>query len=441
MPKNFLISLCILLLFCSRSNAQDTTIDIHGWTFHLQQTVIGQIHPDFRSQYEGVNSLLAHEKDRYSVTSTVFIGRHLWKGGDIYIDPELSGGQGLSGSVGVAGALNGETYRIANASPELAIPFARIYLRQNFELGGERIIQDDGQNQINETTSANRIVVTLGKYSLTDMFDNNSVAHDPRSQFFNWSIWEAGAWDYAADTKGYTVGGTIEYISPVFSIRAATDMVPQVANQLILDPNITKAHSETFELEIPHNIFPNPGTIRFLVYHTFAHMGNYRQAIAQANDTTAPDITATRAYGRTKYGFDLNIEQQFSKTLAGFMRASWDDGKNETWAFTEIDRSICAGFSLDGIFRKPGEDIFRAAAVVNGISDDHRAYLAAGGYGFIIGDGKLNYALECIAELQYLTHITNYFALSVDYQLVVNPAYNVDRGPVNVFGVRGHVEF
>jgi len=440
MPNKYFITVCILLLLCSRLKAQDSTIDTSDWSFHFQQTVIGQIHPDFHSPYQGANSLQGHEKDRYSVTSTVFLGRHLWYGGAIYIDPELAGGQGLSGSSGVAGALNGETYRIGNPSPELAIPFARIYLKQNIELGGERVIVEDAQNQIDETTSAKRIVITAGKYSLTDMFDNNSVSHDPRSQFFNWSLMSAGAWDYPADTKGYTIGGTIEYISPVFSIRAATDMVAQVANQLIFDPNFSKAHSETLELEIPHTILPNPGTIRFLMFHTFAHMGNYRQAIAEANDTTAPDITSTRAYGRAKYGFDLNLDQQFSKTLSGFMRASWNDGKNETWMFTEIDQSISAGFSLDGIFKKPGEDNFRAAVVVNGISNDHRDYLAAGGYGFILGDGKLKYALECIAELQYMTKITNYFTLSVDYQLVLNPGYNADRGPVNVFGLRGHVE-
>jgi high affinity Mn2+ porin len=441
MVKKIFISLCILFFLCTRSNAQDNAVDTSDWSFHIQQTVIGQIHPDFHSPYSGGNSLQAHEKDRYSVTSTVFIGRHLWQGGDIYIDPELAGGQGLSGSSGVAGALNGETYRIGNPSPELAIPFARIFLRQNIALGNEKNIQEDGQNFIDEQIPKRRITITLGKYSLTDMFDNNSVSHDPRSQFFNWSLMSAGAWDYPADTKGYTIGGTIEYISPEFSVRAATDMVAKVANQLIFDPNFSQAHSETVELEIPHNILPNPGTIRILVFHTLAHMGNYRQAIAEANDTTAPDITATRAYGRSKYGFDLNLDQQFGKTLSGFMRASWNDGKNETWMFTEIDQSVSAGISLDGFFRKPGEDIFRGALVANGISNDHRDYLAKGGYGFILGDGKLNYATEFIVELQYLTHINNYFTLSVDYQFVANPGYNADRGPVNVFGLRGHVEF
>jgi high affinity Mn2+ porin len=440
MRLKFLIFIC-LAGFCTPAYAQDTTADTSHWSFHFQQTVIGQIHPDFHSPYEGGNSLQAHEKDRYSVTSTIFIGRHLWRGGDIYIDPELAGGQGLSGSSGVAGALNGETYRIGNPSPELALPFARIFLRQNISLGKEREIQEDGQNLIDEVIPKNRITITIGKYSLTDMFDNNSVSHDPRSQFFNWSLMSAGAWDYPADTKGYTIGGTIEYITPEFSIRAATDMVAQVANQLTFDPNFSKAHSETLELEIPHSILPNPGTIRILLFHTLAHMGNYAQAIAEADSGHAPDITATRAYGRSKYGFDLNLDQQFSKSVSGFMRASWNDGKNETWMFTEIDQSLSVGFSLDGFIRRSGEDIFRFAIVANGISNEHRAYLAAGGYGFILGEGKLNYATECIAELQYLTHINNYFTLSVDYQFVANPGYNADRGPVNVFGLRGHVEF
>lgn len=436
MSKKLFFSFCIVISLRSVSYAQDTTSCSSDWSFHFQQTVIGQYHFDFHSPYAGVNSLAAVEGAAYSVTSTIFVGRKLWQGGELYFNPELAGGSGLSGAIGVAGALNGETYRIGDPAPSLAI--ARLYLQQNIALSDEQVMMPDIPNQISEMQPARRITITIGKYSLADQFDVNSVSHDPRSQFFNWSLMSAGAWDYPADTKGYTIGATIEYITPEFTVRAATDMVAKVANELIFDQNLGKAHSETLEIELPHHLLSYDGTIRLLAFHTLAHMGNYLQAIAQAIDI--PDITTTRAYGRSKYGFELNIEQQLGKTVSGFLRASWNDGKNETWMFTEIDHSFSAGFTLDGLFRKPADDVIRAAFVINGISDDHLKYLKAGGSGFILGDGKLNYALEMIFEAQYLTKITSYFSLSADYQFVENPGYNKDRGPVHVIALRGHVE-
>ena len=434
--KKKFIAFCILFLLRTSGQAQDTSAHISDWSFHFQATTIDQVHPDFNSPYQGSNSLQAHENDKISVTSTVYIGWRMWNGGELYINPEIAGGAGLSGASGVAGALNGETYRIGSTAPELAIPFARIYVQENIPLTDEMTSIPETANQIGEIQLVKRITITLGKYSITDQFDANSVSHDPRSQFLNWSLMSAGAWDYPADTKGYTIGGTVEYITPHFTIRAATDMVAKVANQLIFDENFLKANSETFEIEIPHSILPNPGIIRILGFYTMAHMGNYRQAPKDS----IPDITSTRAYGRSKYGFELNIEQQLGKNSSFFSRTSWNDGKNETWMFTEIDQSFSAGVAYDGPFRKPGDDIIRGAFVINGISDDHRRYLEAGGSGFILGDGKLNYGLEFIFEAQYATHITSYFTLSADYQFVMNPGYNKDRGPVHVIGLRGHVE-
>ena len=440
MLNKILLLFCALIVLREKSFAQDTSAHTSDWSFHFQATTIDQVHPDFHSPYEGGNSLKAHENDKISITSTIYVGWRLWKGGELYIDPEIAGGAGLSGASGVAGALNGETYRIGSTAPELAIPFARIYLQENIPLTDEMVAIPETPNQMGELQPAKRITITLGKYSVTDQFDANSVSHDPRSQFFNWSLMSAGAWDYPADTKGYTIGVTVEYITPTFSMRVASDMVAKVANELLFDPNFSKANSETFELEIPHSILPNPGTIRVLGFYTTAHMGNYRLALDQAPKDSIPDIISTREYGRSKYGFELNIDQHLTKDFSGFLRVSWNDGKNETWMFTEIDRSFALGCALDGPFRKPGDDIIRGAIVINGISDDHHNYLKAGGKGFILGDGKLNYALEMIFEAQYLTHITNYFALSADYQFVMNPGYNKDRGPVHVFGLRGHVE-
>jgi len=434
-----LLAMTLVMVLSASGYAQDTTSHPSDWSFHFQATTIDQVHPDFHSLYQGSNSLQAHENDKISVTSTVFVGWRMWNGGELYVNPEIAGGAGLSGASGVAGALNGETYRIGSTAPELTVPFARIYLQENIALGNEMVSMPETLNQMPELQPAKRLTITIGKYSITDQFDANSISHDPRSQFINWSLMSAGAWDYPADTKGYTIGGTIEYITPDLSIRFASDMVAKVANGLIFDANFGKANSETFEVEIPHSILPNPGTIRVLGFYTIAHMGNYAQAIAQ-DSGHAPDITATRTYGRSKCGFELNIDQQLGKNISAFSRTSWNDGKNETWMFTEIDRSFSAGIAYDGPFRKTGDDIIRGAIVVNGISDDHRKYLEAGGSGFILGDGKLNYGLEFIFEAQYATHITTYFTLSADYQFVDNPGYNKDRGPAHVIALRGHVE-
>lgn len=436
MLRKIIIFFVFIIIKCSSASGQDTLLHTSDWGFHFQQTVIGQYHFDFNSPYSGFNSLAGSEKAAYSVTSTVFLGRKLWHGGEIYFNPELAGGSGLSGSVGVAGALNGETYRIGDPAPSLAI--ARLYVQENIALSDEEVMLQDIPNQIGEMQPAKRITFTIGKYSLADQFDVNSVSHDPRSQFFNWALMSAGAWDYPADTKGYTIGATVEYITPQLTIRAATDMVAKVANQLVFDQNFSKAHSETFEVEIPHHLLTYDGTVRILAFHTLAHMGNYLEALAQKVDT--PDISLTRVYGRSKYGFELNIDQHLSKDISGFFRASWNDGKNETWMFTEIDQSICLGIAQSGAFRNNEDDILRAGVVIDGVSNDHRKYLEAGGSGFILGDGKLNYALEEILEVQYATHLTSYFTLSADYQFVMNPGYNHDRGPVHVIGLRAHVE-
>ncbi|HYM19990.1 MAG TPA: carbohydrate porin, partial [Candidatus Kapabacteria bacterium] len=338
-----IVNFSILIVMCvfGRAFAQETTHS-DSWNLHFQQTVVGQYHFDFHSPYSGINSLQAHEGDAYSVTSTLFLGAKLWQGGEIYFDPELAGGSGLSGAVGVAGALNGETYRIGTPAPSLAI--ARLYLQENIALSDSLVQMQDVQNQIGEFQPARRITITAGKYAVSDQFDANSFSHDPRSQFLNWSLMSAGAWDYPADTKGYTIGITVEYITPEYSLRAASDAVVTEANLMEFDTHLSGAHSETVEFELPHHMIGESGILRLLAFHTMAHMGNYLQAINKAySSNTIPDITTTRAYGRSKYGFELNLEEQLSNRLGTFARASWNDGKNETWMFTEIDHSVCAG--------------------------------------------------------------------------------------------------
>jgi high affinity Mn2+ porin len=286
---------------------------------------------------------------------------------------------------------------------------------------------------------AKRLVITLGKFSITDIFDANAYSHDPRTQFMNWSLMSSGAWDYPADVKGYTWGGVAEVFMPKWSLKAGLTMVPSYANGPDFDRNIAKANSLSLEYDRNYLFFKKPGIMRIIGFYTNAHMGNYQLA---TNDTIYhKDITLTRAYGRTKWGFVINFEQKIDEQFGLFLRASYNDGKNETWAFTEIDFSSSAGILMKGTRWKRSDDRFGLAYVRNSISNDHEKYLASGGYGFIIGDGHLNYDDENIIEAFYSFKWGNYLFISPDYQLVLNPAYNKDRGPIHLFALRAHVEF
>lgn len=409
-----------------------------AWSIHFQQTTIAQADLPFHSPYQGTNSLVSGDSIHYSVTATLFLGARLWNGGAVYFDPELSGGTGLSGTSGVAGFPNGETYRIGSAAP--AVEISRFFLRQHIAIGNsaDTARWEDGVNQIAGAVPVHRISVTAGKFSIVDIFDDNQFSHDARTQFMNWALMSAGSWDFPADTRGYTWGIVVEYVRPDWSLRASTVMVPEVANGLAMDPHVTKAHSETFELEIPYRFSGESGTARLEYFHTLAHMGNYRQAIDDSSYHL--DVRRTRAYGRTKNGITLNIEQHLERSLGAFVRAGWSDGRNETWAFTEIDQSLSGGVLLESPFGDRPQDAAGAGVTVNGLSADHREYLARGGYGFIIGDGRLNYAAEIVSETFLRIQIKSFLAVTGDYQLVFNPAYNRDRGPVHVFGLRVHIE-
>ena len=417
-----------------------------GWSLHFQQTVIDQWHNNLTTPYTGSYSLQDREKAKLSLTTTLFIGRRLWKGAAIYFNPEVAGGSGLSSARGVAGFVNGETFRIGDPAPNLYL--ARLYLRQVFALGTATEAVADDFNQLADNQPTRYLAVNVGKFSIADYFDQNSYSHDPRTQFFNWSLMSAGAWDYPANTRGYTAGVVLEYVSPTWAVRAATTAVPTTANGPVLDTHYGTAHAETVELSHAHRLHGRPGVVRLLGFRNVAAMGDYRAAVAsgtlQRHDSTDESAVARfRQVGRSKTGLSLNVEQEISAAVGVFARLSYNDGKYETWAFTEIDRSLSLGVVSTGRrWQRPG-DRLGVAAVANGLSAAHRAYLAAGGYGFIIGDGALNYAPEYIAELYYSVDLLRYHAsITPDFQLVINPAYNRDRsGPVAVAGLRLHVEF
>jgi len=440
-------SILIILFFISSFQLVSAQTDSNNsvWTDHFQLTVINQIHSGFKAAYSGMNSLAdTVEPSATSVTTTLFLGRKLWKGSAIYFNPELSGGRGLSSAVGVAGALNGETYRIGDPAPDISV--ARAYFQQYIPLGNTDYENtDDDVNQVSGKIPVNRITISAGKFSMSDFYDKNTYSHDPRTQFLNWSLMSNGAWDYPANTKGYTTGINVELTKPGWAVRLSSVAVPKIANHPEMEYVFGKAHSETIEFEKKIHINRRSGTIRLLGSYTASRAPSYQSGLValKTGDTTLLNVISgnaeSKTYGGEKTGIGINMEQEITDNLGAFARAGWNDGKYATWAFTEIDQTAQLGLSLKGTKWKRKDDVAGIACVVNGISSEHRAFLKAGGYGFIIGDGNLNYGHEAILETYYNAKISQIFWLSFDYQFVNNPGYNKDRGPVHVFALRGHI--
>ena len=406
------------------------------WTFHAQSTYIPQGYGRFSARYTGPLSLVPVHQEEDSKTATLFLGVRAWKGGDLYANPEASGGAGVSSASGMAGFPNGEITRVGTR--EVKEYWARIFLRQTFNLDGDVEQVEDDLNQIAGTRNAHRFTITLGKFSVLDVFDINPYAGDPRSEFMNWALMANGAWDYPADTRGYTAGVAVDYRFGVWSVRAGSFLMPEVANGPILDKRIRKARGEVLELENRYSINGREGAVRILSFVNHAAMGRYRQALDL--QPAFPDVTATRQPGRVKYGFGLNMTQSITGSVGAFMRLGWNDGHTETFAFTEIDRTANVGLSVKGTRWHRPDDNFGIAGLVNGLSRDHRDYLAAGGLGFIIGDGQLNYKTENVIESYYRLNFYKACAVTGDFQRVWHPAYNGDRGPVSIYAVRFHVQ-
>jgi high affinity Mn2+ porin len=405
------------------------------WTFHAQTTFIEQMHPGFDAPYSGMNSLDPNEEWKHTVSFTLFLGHTLWRGAALYYDPEVTQGEGLSDTLGIAGFPNGEGSRASSANPQYDT--ARLFIRQVVNLGGKASNVDDDENQVAQPQDENRLIFTLGKLSATDVFDDNSYSHDARTQFLNWALVDDGAWDYPADAKGYTGGFTAEWALTGRTLRYGIFMEPQVANELPLDDRIDKAYGQAFEWEERYSSGAHSGALRALVFWNRAHMGSYQAAL---DGPFPPDVTLSRQY-RSKTGAGLDWEQEVSDGVGLFARAGFNDGHTETWAYTEIDRTVSAGVSVSGKRWGRADDTLGVAGVANGLSALHREYLAAGGYGFIVGDGRLSYEPEEILETYYNWRPVKWLMVALDHQFVQNPGYNSDRGPVNVFAVRIHAEY
>jgi high affinity Mn2+ porin len=417
---------------------------LEKWSYHFQFTGIAQGHAAFPAPYSGDNSLNSEQEKAFSVTSTLFLGRKLWKGAAFYFNPEMAGGKGISSALGIAGFTNGECFRIGDPSP--AIYVARAFLRQHVAIGnGIHKTRTAEANQLGgELIPESRITITAGRFSVVDVYDNNSYSHDPRTQFMNWALMSNGAWDYPANTRGYTYGIILELVKPTWAVRFSETMLPTKANGSAMDENIGKARGETLELEKDFTVNGHPGAVRLLAFRNLSRAGNYRHAtnLYYSTRDTSLNVNTLTAYGGQKYGAALNAELELNSNIGVFAKASWNDGKTATWVFTEIDASASAGIQIKGSKWKRPKDVIGIAGLMNGLSKDHWDFLNAGGYGFLIGDGKLpHYGAETIGELYYSMQLTTSLWVSADYQYVQNPAYNRDRGPVHVYAIRGHVEF
>jgi len=408
-----------------------------AWNWHLQSTVVGQGHPSFPAQYTyaGLNSLTPGAQVRDTISVDAMGGVRLWEGGEFFADFLMWQGYGLSNTLGAAGFPNGEAFRVGKTYPD--VTFVRAYLRETIGLGGEKESAEDAPDELRGTKDIRRLTFTIGHFSAKDIFDNNAYASDPRTQFMNWSLYANDAWDYPANTLGFTNGAAAEFNTRAWSARLGIFQVSEFANGLRMDWNLSKAWSTALEFERRYSPRGHPGALRVMAYDQRAHMGSYQATIH--DPAISEDIYLTAAY-RYKYGFGVNMDQEIRKDLGAFMRLGWSDGKNQTYEFTDVDRTATAGVSLKGALWRRPHDTVGLAFGVNGISAVHRQYLAAGGLGITVGDGALDYRSERVLETYYNWQIAKRFQLTFDYQFVQNPAYNHVRGPVNLLALRFHTE-
>ena len=407
------------------------------WRLDAQVTTVVQRHPRFRSPYAGPNSLLADEPAQETTDFTLYAGWHVGSATELWINPEIDQGFGLSNTLGVAGFPSGEAYKVGAARPYLRLP--RAFVRHTIALDGDTRKVDAATNQFAGATTADNLVLTVGKFSAVDIFDTNTYAHDPRADFLNWSIIDAGPFDYAADAWGYTFGAAAEWTTGAWTLRGGVFQLSKIPNGKVAGLHMNQ-HMLVAELERRHEWRGHPGKIKLLVFDNRGRMARYDDAVELARMTgDAPDAARVRRM-QTRGGVALNIEQELAEDLGVFARAGANDGRKEAYEFTEINRSVSGGLALRGARWGRDDDTVGAAFAINGLSAAARHYFAAGGMGILIGDGRLDYATERVFEAYYAVHLNKRVAVTFDVQRIVHPAYNADRGPVSVYGVRLHAD-
>ncbi len=412
-----------------------------SWEIHGQSTFVFQGYPAFNSPYEGTNSLPGSGQSRETWTTSAFLGVRLWQGAELYYNPELLQGFGLADTVGAAGFPNGEAQKSNFPFPRYNT--SRLFLRQEFGLGGERETVESDYGQLAGDKDVSRLTFQIGKFAVHDIFDGNDYAEDSRTDFLNWSIWAAGAFDYPADRVGLTYGVTAELNQARWAARLGYFLVGNEPNANVFDMNLFSRGGYVGELEMRYAPFGRKGVAKFGTWLTSTFAGSYNDAVAIANATglDATTAIAQTRQGRTKYGLYINLQQDITDDIGAFARFSWNDGRSEISAFTDIDQSLSGGIQLRGTAWGRTNDRIGLAGAWNMISPDHAHYLTAGGLGVLVGDGRLTYASENVVEAFYALQLFKGLTATADYQLLVNPAYNADRGPAHVFSGRLHATF
>ncbi len=409
------------------------------WALNAQATVVDQSDFGVSGGFRGANSLSPAKQSRETVDLTLYGGLHPWKGAEIWISPEIDQGFGLSDTLGVAGFLSGEAYKVGQATPYIRLQ--RLFFRQTIDLGGGAGEKTDADLfSFAGDHTRDRLVFTAGKIGVGDVFDTNAYAHDPRGDFLNWSLIDTGTFDYAADAWGYSYGATLEGYVGDWTLRGGGFSMSKVPNGENLESNFAQFQL-VGELERRYRLAGREGKLKITAFESRARFGDFADALRQGEATgQTPDLSLVRRY-RGHAGASLDWEQPVADDAGVFARAGYADGHQQAFEFTDIDRTAAFGLSLQGKRWGRPDDTVGVAGVVNDISQDFRAYLAAGGLGILIGDGQLpHYQTERIVEAYYSLKATSFAHVSLDYQYVENPAYDRVRGPVSVVGVRLHVQ-
>jgi len=409
------------------------------FALHIQGTFVVQGNAAFRARFAGDNSLRARGETRETADVTLYAGVRPWSGGELWVNPEIDQGFGLANTLGAAGFPSGEAYKVGKRAPYFRLQ--RLFFRQTIGLGGEREAVSADLNQLGGARAADRVVVTVGKLSVGDVFDSSSYAHDPRGDFLNWTLIDAGSFDYAADAWGYTTGGALEVYKGRFTLRGGLFNLSKVPNSASLEKDFHQYQLIT-EGEARYTIGDQAGKIKLTGFASHGRMARLDDATAQAVATGAPaDVAGVRQFA-TRFGGSVLIEQALTDRLGAFARAGAADGRFEAYEFTDVDRSVSAGLALKGVGWGRADDRIGAAVVVNGASAARKRYLAAGGLGILVGDGALPRAGdEHIFETYYDFAVVKAAHVTTDFQLIDNPAYNRDRGPVAVFALRLHAQY
>ena len=411
------------------------------WMAGFHSTYIWQRKPTMAAAYTlpNSNSLQPDAETGYTLSATLYLGARPWKNTELFVNPEIIQSTNISNLHGLGGPSNGEAQKGGGPTPSLYL--GRAFVRQTFPLGGQSIAVESGLNQFATTVSQRRLVVTLGNLSILDVFDVNGLAHDARTQFMNWALLTHGAFDYAADSRGYTWGFAIEYDHDAWTFRAGRFATPKQSNGLALDFNLFSHYGDSVEIEHHHYLRGRPGSMRVLGFRNRESMGNFADALAYSGGNGGTPSVDNVRRDQSKMGLAVALDQAVSRDASVFLRGSFNDGRTETYSFTEIERSLVIGMSTLGSIWHRSDDMFGAAWVMNGLSSQHRDYLRAGGLGFFIGDGQLlRYRPEQLVEVYYSAATFRGLWASLDFQHITHPAYNADRGPVNFLGVRMHLE-